>query len=52
MAKSTNDFGKTEERGDKKDKRSGPCRYCPLSRIGCPMSRFCEKLFQREEAKQ
>jgi len=25
----------------------GPCKYCPLSRRGCPMARFLKNTFQR-----
>lgn len=48
MSELGNDYSKSKEEGDKKEERfNGPCKYCPLSRIGCPMSRLCERIFQR-----
>jgi hypothetical protein len=40
MAKLSDDLGKLEAEKGERDKRSWvPCKYCPLSLIGCPMSR-------------
>lgn len=49
MSEVRNDYSKSKEEGDKKKEERfiGPCKYCPLSRIGCPMSRLCERIFQR-----
>jgi len=48
MAESGNYSSKSDEKGGKGDKQfTGPCKFCPLSRIGCPMTSFCERIFKR-----
>jgi hypothetical protein len=40
MTKQNDDLRKSEAvAGEKENRFWGPCKYCPLSRISCPMSR-------------